>query len=108
MLEEHKMKDFVSVNTKMNFDFKVESETIYQAINHFFENQDEIILTKAPSINIKDNNGIEIFISYKLKKGSILSFETKKMIFMLEQRIYSLLNVKPNNINVIFEGIKNV
>lgn len=68
MLEEHKMSDFVSVNTKMNFDFKVESETIYQAINHFFENQDEIILTKEPTINIRDNNGIEIFISYKLKK----------------------------------------
>ncbi|MGX9340022.1 MULTISPECIES: MMB_0454 family protein [unclassified Mycoplasma] len=103
------MSNFISVNTRMNFDFKVEEHVIYQAINQFFESQDSIILTKKPIINIKNStNNIEIFISYKLKKEAILSFETKNAIFMLEQRIYSLINVRPNNINIVFEGIENV
>ncbi|WP_330463607.1 MMB_0454 family protein [Metamycoplasma gateae] len=103
------MSNFISVNTKMNFDFKVEESTIYEAINHFFKNQNNIVLISEPRIVINESKkNIDIFIKYKLKKNSILSFETKKMIFMLEERIYSLINVKPNNINVIFEGIENV
>ncbi|ENY54162.1 MMB_0454 family protein [Metamycoplasma alkalescens] len=101
------MNDFISVDTKMNFDFKVEIETIHQAIDDFFATQDAIILTIKPKIIINKNN-LEISISYKLKKDAILSFETKKMIFMLEQRIYSLINTKPSNIKLIFEGIENV
>ncbi|AZZ65498.1 hypothetical protein DMC14_001700 [Metamycoplasma phocicerebrale] len=103
------MSNSISVNTKMNFDFKVELDTIISTIKQVFETKKNIILTSEPKIVINAaKNNAEIFISYKLKKNTTLSFETKQLIFMIEQRVYSLINVKPININLIFEGIENV
>ncbi|BAP39576.1 MMB_0454 family protein [Metamycoplasma canadense] len=103
------MRNYISVNTKINFDFKVEINAIYDAINSFFNNQEAIILSSEPIVVINDNkSNLDIFIKYKLKKDAILSFETKKMIFMLQQALQSLINVKPNNINMVFEGFYDI
>ncbi|MBN4089508.1 hypothetical protein OF364_00880 [Mycoplasma enhydrae] len=103
------MSDCILVNTKMNFDFKVEIKTIKKTIEQVFESRNNIILTSAPQIVVNaSKNNVEIFINYKLKKDNVLSFQTKQLIFMIEQRIYSLINVKPTNINLVFEGVQNV
>ncbi|PZW01421.1 MMB_0454 family protein [Metamycoplasma auris] len=98
------MNDFISVNTKLNFDFKVDVDTIKQTIDDFFSKQPSIILTKEPELIVNKGN-LDLIIYCTLKENASISFETNKMIFLLEQRIYSLINTKPNNIKIIFESI---
>ncbi|ENY68688.1 Hypothetical protein MAU_4840 [Metamycoplasma auris 15026] len=98
------MNNSIIVNTKLNFDFKVDIDAIYQTVNDFFSKQNSIILVKKPELNI-NKNGLDLIINCTLQENASLSFETNKMIFLLEQRIYSLINSKPNNIKIIFESI---
>ncbi|TPR54094.1 MMB_0454 family protein [Metamycoplasma neophronis] len=100
--------DSVIVNTKMNFTYRVELIAIKESIMQFFELNpgirlvDDLIITTN---NSKSN--IDISMKYQVNNIKNFAFETKKLIFLIEQKVFSLINTKPNNINLVFEGTFN-
>lgn len=99
---------FVIVNTKMNFNYKVELTAIEDSIMQIFNNEDGIELVDDLKIDLNNkNSNVNISLKYKLNSIKNFSFETKKLIFLIEQKVFSLINTKPNNINLIFEGTFN-
>ncbi|WP_027122693.1 MMB_0454 family protein [Metamycoplasma spumans] len=99
---------FVIVNTKMNFNYKVELCAIEDSIMQIFKNEEGIQLVDSLKIDLNNkNSNVDISLKYKLNSVKNFSFETKKLIFLIEQKVFSLINTKPNNINLIFEGTFN-
>ncbi|MBN0970818.1 MMB_0454 family protein [Mycoplasma phocoeninasale] len=100
--------DYISVNTKMNFAFKVEVEVIKDSIQSIFNNTEYPIRISDLKVmsNIEHSN-VSVNLNYKIGQFSNFSFQTKMIIFLIEQKIYSLINTKPININLVFEGVFN-
>jgi len=80
--------DYVTINTKMNLNYKVETTVIKNEINE---------------VNNSHTN-VEISFHYKINNFENFSFLIKKIIFLIEQKTLSLINTKPININLIYEG----
>ncbi|AZG68808.1 MMB_0454 family protein [Mycoplasma struthionis] len=100
--------EHVSVNTKMNFSFNVELKVIREAIlsiqkkiNTIKFDKNFLLLLNSPKTNVS------ISMNYKIKNIKDFAFETKRLIFLIEQKVFSLINTKPININLVFEGIIN-
>ncbi|WP_412031326.1 MMB_0454 family protein [Metamycoplasma buccale] len=99
------MTRYINVNTKMNFSFFVEEEVIKEAIQKIFKNNKKVILTSQIEVSIDNTKeNVDIRLHYKVKKFEDFTFETKQLMFLIEQTIFSLINTKPKNINLIFEG----
>ena len=72
----------------------------------------EIKVRKFLDKNFKETNEKENFyyeeisLIYKVKINNFenFSFLIKKIIFLIEQKTLSLINTKPININLIYEG----
>ncbi|BDX52727.1 MMB_0454 family protein [Metamycoplasma equirhinis] len=98
--------NYIFVNTKMNFTFQVDIETIKKSINQIFENDDNEIKINNLQINPNmQHSNIEINLTYQIKSLNNFAFETKKILFLIEQKINSLINTKPTNINLVFKGV---
>ncbi|AWX69231.1 MMB_0454 family protein [[Mycoplasma] anseris] len=99
-------KETVKVNTRMNFSFLVEKEVIVDAVKLVFKNNENIHLTNEPNVIVnKNNSNVNIEIKCKIRKDRNFSFEMKQLIFTIEQKVFSLINTKPININLIYEGV---
>ena len=98
--------DYVTINTKMNLHYKVETTVIKNEINEVFkEIKNDVEILK--NIEVKLNNShtnVEISFHYKITNFENFSFLIKKIIFLIEQKTLSLINTKPININLIYEG----
>ena len=93
--------DYVTINTKMNLNYKVETTVIKNEINEVFkEIKNDVEILK--DIEVKLN--VEISFHYKINNFENFSFLIKKIIFLIEQKTLSLINTKPININLIYEG----
>ncbi|ACF07177.1 hypothetical protein MARTH_orf278 [Metamycoplasma arthritidis 158L3-1] len=101
-------EEFVTVNAKMNFAFKVAKEAIVETIEKTFDELEGVVLAAPIELIINaDRSNFDLNIKYKVNHLNNFVFETKKMIFLLEQKIFSLINKKPSNINLVFDGIIN-
>ncbi|AXE60744.1 hypothetical protein DA803_01420 [[Mycoplasma] phocae] len=100
--------DYISVNTKMNFAFKVEVAVIKDSIQSIFNNIEyPIRISDLEVVSNDKHSNVSISLKYKIGQFSIFSFQTKMIVFLIEQKIYSLINTKPININLVFEGVFN-
>lgn len=101
-------QEFVTVNAKMNFAFKVAKEALVETIKKTFEELESVVLAAPVELVINvDCSNFDLNIKYKVNHLNNFVFETKKMIFLLEQKIFSLINKKPSNINLVFDGVIN-
>ncbi|RMA78632.1 hypothetical protein JN00_0274 [Metamycoplasma subdolum] len=98
--------EYINVNTRMNMIFQVEKEAIYNSLKSIFDDIKNIKLVSEIEININSSKtNVTIKLSYRLSKTANFSFETKKLISLIEQKLFSLINTKPNNINLIYAGV---
>ncbi|TPE57425.1 hypothetical protein FJO69_01585 [[Mycoplasma] falconis] len=98
----------IFVNTNTETPYYVEIDAIKKSIQQIFEDSSDLVSTSE--INIKPNktkSNFRFSLSYKAKNSNSFLFETKKLIFLIEQKVYSLIDNKPININLIFEGFVN-
>lgn len=96
--------NYVIVNTKFNLDYKIELNVIKEEILKTLKEIEGIKIINEPKLwlnNLKSN--ISISISYNVNNFQNFPFLTKKIIFFIEQKIFSLINSKPLNINLIYE-----
>ncbi|AWX42831.1 Uncharacterised protein [Metamycoplasma cloacale] len=104
----NKESDIIKVNTKMNFCYYVEKEVILEAIKDVINTNENILLMKEPEIVVNKNlSNLTISIDLKIKKLMNFCLSTKELIFLIEQKVFSLINNKPTNINLVFHGLEN-
>lgn len=98
----------IEVNTKMNFRYFVEQDAIYEELNNIFSSNKNIKLIGKIEIKLnRTKTNVFINLSYKLINKTSFAYETKKLIFKIEHKVFSLINAKPNNINLIFQGYED-
>ncbi|KDE42730.1 hypothetical protein NPL1_02645 [Metamycoplasma hyosynoviae] len=103
MLEEHN-DCFVLVPTKMNFSYKVSTSLIQEEILKICKQETKTQITSIKILLDKLKHNININLEYKINDFKEFTFQTKKVIFVINQKVLSLINTKPNNINMIFKG----
>ncbi|WP_438341770.1 MMB_0454 family protein [Mycoplasma sp. 3341] len=105
MLEEqtNKMKEWINVNSGMNVTYSVHIDVLKKAICE--QKHANINILDDFQISIDNNkNNVSFKIKYKVKKNADFVFETKNLIFFVEQKTFSLINVKPINVNLEYCG----
>ncbi|MBU4690867.1 MMB_0454 family protein [Mycoplasma zalophi] len=99
------MNNFIKVNSKMNMSYYIHQDVLVDTIKKIFLFLENTQLVDDVNLQIeKPKNNISYLIKYKIRKNSDFVFETKNLLFLIEQKIFSLLNTKPTNITLKFCG----
>ncbi|QJR44125.1 MMB_0454 family protein [Mycoplasma miroungirhinis] len=99
------MNNFIKVNSKMNMSYYIHEQVLVETINKLFLFLENIKLVGSINLEIeKPKNNISYLIKYQIRKNSDFVFETKNLLFLIEQKIFSLINKKPTNITLKFCG----
>ena len=93
--------NFIKVNTKQNLYYIVLETEIKNTLSKI----KFLVLLKPIQIKINEaKSNLSIFINCKFSQESDWHFthDTKMLIFEIEQKVFSLINTKPTNINLVF------
>ncbi|GIZ05668.1 hypothetical protein MSATCC14277_2500 [Metamycoplasma salivarium] len=97
--------NFIKVNTKQNLYYIVEQDVLETEIKNTLSKIKFLVLLKPIQIKINEaKSNLSIFINCKFSQESDWHFthDTKMLIFEIEQKVFSLINTKPTNINLVF------
>ncbi|MBN0919274.1 MMB_0454 family protein [[Mycoplasma] gypis] len=97
------MNDFIKVNAGVNVTYNVHIDVLKKSILNIFDRKANVKLVDNLEISIEKNN-VFYNLKYKVKKTADFVFETRNLLFLIEQKTFALINTKPINISIEYLG----